>query len=260
MIFMARKRRKTSNLQLVLVVLVVFLAGVLTALQFMEPKEIIQPIQVIKNLTVPPQISEGSRVEMLVPAVDTDGNGVTTRLMVEAKPGTGKVLTNIDILLFWVDTQQSIQVARDVAKNITGIDTDALDITYAIEADNVSLVGGPSAGAALTVATIAALQAKQPDPNAAITGTINPDGTIGKVGSVYEKARAVKRDNVMTLLVPTGEGVEITVRPIEKCIEEPEFTFCETYYKQKKVNIGEALGMEVIEVGNVSEALPYFFE
>ena len=257
---MARRKKQELNNQLVLVIAVVFLAGILTAMQFIETDAVMrQPIEIVKKVAVPDGVGEVSRVEMLVPAVDTNGNGVTTTLSVEAKPGTGKVLTNIDILLFWVDTQQSIQVARDVAENVTGIDTSALDITYAIQADNVNLIGGPSAGAALTVATMGAIRGKQPSSDIAITGTINPNGTIGKVGSVYEKAKAVKRAGASTFLVPAGEGVEVTVLPIEKCIEEPGFVFCETYYKKQEVNIGESLGMQVVEIDHISEIIPYFF-
>ena len=59
-------------------------------------------------------------------AVDQNGKGVSTPLVVEVKPGTGEALTNIDKLLFWTDTQQSIQTAKAVAENITGINASRL--------------------------------------------------------------------------------------------------------------------------------------
>src|SRR3990172_10506972 len=62
------------------------------------------------NLSVKPEIqvfpaSYISQASILLPAVDDQENGLVTPLKVEVKPGTRKVLTNIDKLLFLVDTQ-----------------------------------------------------------------------------------------------------------------------------------------------------------
>src|SRR3989344_6741445 len=98
-------------------------------------------------------------VTMKLPAVNQEGVGVTTILSVEAMPGNGRVLLDIDDLLFWADTEHSMRKARIVAGNVSGINVDDYDIIYNIDA-NASLIGGESAGAALTIATIAALQNK----------------------------------------------------------------------------------------------------
>ena len=66
---------------------------------------------------------------------------------------------------------------------------------------------GPSAGAALTIATIAALKHDSIRSDVVITGTINADGTIGQIGGVLEKAQAAKDIGAKLFLVPVGQGV-----------------------------------------------------
>ncbi len=224
-----------------------------------QPEIIEKPVEKIVEISVPlPTIYSTART--LLPAVDEEGNGVVTPLDVEIKTGTGRTLTNIDKLLFWIDTQQSIQTARNMAEKFTNISTKNFDIIYAITAGNATLVGGPSAGAALTITTIAALQNKTLKSDVMITGTINEDGSIGRVGAVLEKAQAAKDVGATIFLVPEGEGKEVKVIPEEKCDQIPGGIFCETNYKRKEVNIGETIGIKVIEVSKIEDALPYFIE
>ena len=207
-----------------------------------------------------PEPTVGYTVTMPVPAVDSHGNGVAANLVVETKKGSGKTLANIDVLLFWVDTQQSIQTAKDVAEELTGVDTASVDLIYGIDAKNVSLIGGPSAGAALTVATIAVLEGKQPSTDVMITGTVEANRSIGPVGGVMEKAKAAKAAGAKTFLVPPGESVDTLTEPVENCTDETGFRYCEKSYKRRTVNIGEEVGLDVFEVSDISGALPYFFQ
>lgn len=198
-----------------------------------------------------------SHIELNLVAVDQNGNGVSTPLIVEAKPGNGKALTNVDKLLFWIDTQYSIQVAKAVAENVTKINASNYDLIYSIET-NATIIGGPSAGAALTIATIAALKNEKIRNDVVITGTIEEDGTIGEVGGILEKAKAAKEIGANLFLVPKGQGEQTFLKPEESCIRRANFIFCETVYKQVTVNIGKDVGIAVIEVSNVEEAYKYF--
>ena len=63
-----------------------------------------------------------------VPAIDNSGKGVTTLLKVQARSGDGKVLADINQILFWVDTQNSIRVARSVAQNFTDVNMSTIDL------------------------------------------------------------------------------------------------------------------------------------
>ena len=248
--------RKNRNLNYPAFVAILFI-GILIGFSIgFVPREIeTTPITNLTPTVKPPTFSEA---ETYLPAVDREGNGVITTLRVEARPGTGKVLTNIDKLLFWVDTQYSIQTAKSVAENVTGIDTNEYDLTYTIESEEATLIGGPSAGASLAVATVAALQDKSLKKDVVMTGTVNPDGTIGQVGGVLEKAKAAKDIGAELFLVPEGESEQTLLKPEEKCVRRASFIFCETTYEEITINIGENVGISVIEVETISDALKYF--
>jgi uncharacterized protein len=202
-------------------------------------------------------ITQERFVKIYVPAVDSEGKGVATVLKVGIKPGSGKVLVDINNILFWLDTQQSIQTAKKVAQEITKADLSKFDLIYSLDI-NATVVEGPSAGAAISIATIAAIEGKDLNNKVMITGTINPDGSIGAVGGIIPKAQVAKEVGVNTFLVPSGQGTQVTYIPEEKCEQIGYFTFCTTTYKKKVESVGKSVGIEVVEVRNIREAMKYF--
>src|SRR3989304_5318984 len=54
-------------------------------------------------------------------------------------------------------------------------------------------IDGPSAGALMTVAVFSSLLGDEIKKDVAMTGTINPDGTIGPVGGIPQKIEVVKK-------------------------------------------------------------------
>ena len=204
----------------------------------------------------------GGRAEITVPAVDSKGKGVLGKFEVQVVPGEGKTLANIDNLLYFVDTQFSIQTAKAVAANVTGIDISGYNLVYGIEAESgePSVVEGPSAGAALTIATIAALENKTLDPEVAITGTINPDGTIGRVGGIKSKLGAVGELGVKVFLVPQGQGMKPSFKVGKECENVGGVKFCRTEYRPQQSLFTSESGVIVREVPNISEALKYFLQ
>ncbi len=193
---------------------------------------------------------------MLLPAVDDRGNGLVTNLTVEVSRGSGRSLVDIRSLLFWVDTQNSIRTAGDVAAKTANVRLSSYDIVYSI-ATNASVVEGPSAGAALTIATIAALKNKKLRNDVMITGTINPDGSIGEIGDVFSKAQAAKTADVKTLLVPTGQSIEIKTGYEKTCKNYFVSKVCTSTWQTKSLNISELAGINVVEVGTITDAVPY---
>lgn len=203
--------------------------------------------------------SNASYVSITIPAVDEDGNGLTTVLTVQIIPGEGRVLANIDKMLFWTDTQNSIRTSSRVASNITGKNLSNYDIIYTI-LTNATSVEGPSAGTALTVATIAALEGKTIDQAVFITGAINHDGTIGPVGEILPKANAAKEAGARLLLVPLMQSQEITYENRKYCEQIGPAQICTTEKVPRKINISEEVGIEIVEVADIQEALKYFFQ
>jgi len=204
-------------------------------------------------------IGNATIVSMNVPAVNNESKGVSTNLVVEAMPGSGRVLVDIDNLLFWADTQQSIRIARIVAADISGVNVSNYDLIYNIYA-NASTIGGPSAGCALTIATIAALENKSLRNDVMITGSINHDGSIGPVESILAKAQVAKEANVSVLLVPLLQSREVIYEIKEHCEKFGTNDLCTSEQIPKRVNVSEETGVQVIEVGSIQEAMKYFFE
>ncbi len=197
--------------------------------------------------------------EIMVPAVDSNGEGVPVSIEVTIIPGgSGKTLTSIDNLFFWVDTQNSIRTAREVAQELTGLDLSTHDIIYQVNAD-AGIIEGPSAGAALTVATVSALENWDANPEVTITGTIQADGTIGRVGGILEKAAAAEQAGAETFLIPES-GISFNqVFKYERqstCAHTGGFEICETEYVRKDPPGTE--GLEIIEVSHISQALEHF--
>ncbi|MBD3312741.1 hypothetical protein GF352_04795 [archaeon] len=164
----------------------------------------------------------------LVGVMETpDGfEGVLANLTVSMAPGSGKVWVDT-MPLTKVETQVSARMARDVACELLSVNCSSIDFYYLMRSDYI-MVGGPSAGAPMAVCTMALLLNKSLDPGVVMTGTINPDGSVGPVGSIDAKARALTGYD--TLLVPEGSFF----------------------------NESDVYGVELVNVADVLEAFSYY--
>ncbi|MFP4117135.1 MAG: S16 family serine protease [Candidatus Aenigmatarchaeota archaeon] len=205
------------------------------------------------NLTVEP-LPEG--VETQIVGTTEDNEGVVSSAWVRADPGVGKILVDIENLFFWVDIQNSIRAASTYAKEYLETEEE-YDLTYTVDLD-ASIIGGPSAGGALTVATLAALENSTIREDVVMTGTVEPDGRIGKVGGIVPKAEAADREGFEKFLVPEGQSVQVTYTREESCRSVRNIEICRTEYEEERVNVSEEVDIEVVEVKNIEEALDYF--
>ncbi len=89
----------------------------------------------------------------------------------------------------------SIEEACYIAVWILGEDLYSYDYDVYImpELPNATSLMGPSLSLAVTLATLAELLGLKPRSDAMVTGMINPDGSVGFVGFVKEKAEAAER-------------------------------------------------------------------
>ncbi|MBI2084071.1 MAG: hypothetical protein HYT70_00430 [Candidatus Aenigmarchaeota archaeon] len=243
------KRKDRTGIVFVVVVSLFLMLTFLSSTQQQTSSEVVEPAKTTSLNTA----------TINLPAVDNEGNGVIATLKVQAIPGEGRILTNVDNILFWVDTQYSIRIAEMVAENLTNKDLSDIDLIYTIDT-NASLIEGQSAGAAITIATVAVIENKTIPNDVMITGTINLDSTIGPVGSILAKAKASKDVGATTFLVPKGQGTQTTYKPEKTCEKIGPVTFCQTEYKAEKVDISKDAELEVIEVATIQDALPYFIK
>jgi predicted S18 family serine protease len=201
--------------------------------------------------------NDNSMTTIRVPAVDKDGKGVIAKLTVDAKPGIGMTLVDINQILFWADTQDSIRTAKFVAQSVSDIDLSKYDIIYSIQA-NASAIEGPSAGAGMAIATILEVENKSFDKNVTITGTINEKGEIGKVSGIVAKAEAAEAAGMNLLIVPTGQKTYTEYSQEKSCEDYLVTKICRSVTKTEDVDVGKKVGIRVVEASNVQEALKYF--
>ncbi len=159
-------------------------------------------------------LEEGSRPfnfrSLKLPAVGTGGEGSLADLSVYVARGSGKVYVRIDDAenpILNPDTQESVKLAVEVARQVSNRNTSNVNIFYDIESPTI-VVGGRSATAALAIATISLLRNESLRPDALITATIEPDekGTLGKVNGIEPKANAVRLAGYSTLVIARGSA------------------------------------------------------
>ena len=237
----------------------VFLIGMLVAL-------LIFPSFVVENNLTGAVIQESTvfrtnsikGVSTDIAAVSSlDNSGVLGKLTVEITYGNGKVLINTNPFLE-PDLQYSATIAADVAQKIAIERLKDKNIIYNFDiAANV--LGGGSAGAAMSIATISALLGKELKDNVVITGTIREDGVIGPVGGLIEKAQAVAENEKKIFLIPKGQGILNYYEKEIRQVKRGNFTISRTYYVPKRFDLKkygkEELGIEVIEVETIYEVM-----
>ncbi|MBN1923509.1 MAG: hypothetical protein JW791_01980 [Nanoarchaeota archaeon] len=163
--------------------------------------------------------------------VGEEFEGVIATLNVEVMEGSNHVYMDT-LPLTEIDTQASARLAREVACETMSVDCSDKDFFYTVRGE-FPMIGGPSAGAAMTVLSMAELSGAIINSNVAMTGTVNPDGSVGNIGGLLEKAVAASKYGITTFLVPQGQLAEVSDYEFEN-------------------------GMRVFEVSTVREAYGYF--
>ncbi len=132
----------------------------------------------------------------------------------------------------WTASSWSAAVAAVIA---TGTDPRRLKLSYDVSGS----IDGPSAGGLLTVATTAAINNKVLRPDATMTGTIAPDGSIGPVLGVPNKLVAAKAAGFKVVAIPASLTQAKDLR---------------TNQMVNTVALGRSLGIRVVPVASVQHA------
>lgn len=142
---------------------------------------------------------------------ESSGRGEVVEFKVTLRNGGGGTFVNVTKVILSRETQESILKALRVAQKVTGASIQDYDVfVWFINPKKEELViVGSSAGAAICVAMIAAIQDKDIAQDVLITGTIEEDGSIGRVGEVAKKAEAALEYGAREFLVPKGQKVRI---------------------------------------------------
>ena len=168
----------------------------------------------------------------------TEGMAHTTTITVRrnTEPGLRVAFFNSEVEGIGSDWRASGWTAITLSSLLLGINPEYVEFTLD---PGLGWISGPSAGGLTTIGVLAALLGDTVREDAAMTGTINPDGTIGPVGCIPHKIEGAAALGKTLVLVPASQ---------------------ETDYDdnlQQEVNLVEAgnkLGVEVRHVANVFEA------
>ncbi|MFZ8855267.1 MAG: S16 family serine protease, partial [Thermofilaceae archaeon] len=140
---------------------------------------------------------------IIAPAVyqtDSGYAGSVTNITVLVTEGWGDVYIST-YSLTQEDFQGAAMAAARVVSKLLNVDFSRYNFYFKVKSDSV-IVGGPSAGVAMAVAVYSALTGIPVNRSVAVTGMISPDGSVGPVGGVYEKAQAVAQYGAKVFLVP----------------------------------------------------------
>lgn len=208
-------------------------------------------------------LSSGTHIATApIVAVSGDGHGVMGTVRVRIEPGSGRTLLDTSPFIE-TDAQQSAKLARRIAAAYTNVSLADRDVSYSF---NISgdVLGGPSAGAAMTVATIAAITGRQVRSDAAITGTIEPDGTIGQVGGVLSKAYTAGQQGNSVFIVPQGQEQMLYYEEVIQENRVGQLVFQDLTYVPQRVSIDELtqrqFDMRTREAARITEAAQMMLE
>ena len=206
-------------------------------------------------------------VTVYAPAVASTSEGyvgvISTITVTIQNKGSGRVF--VDTLpLTQVDMQGSARLAVKVACAIvqndenSEVDPSSFDYFFVVRTD-APIIGGPSAGAIMTAATVALLQNWSLDKNTVMTGMINPDGSIGPIGGIPQKIDAAYSVGAKRFLIPQGQGTYTEMVTTtesnngwSRTITKPVVKTVEEYV------IEQGYEIEVVEVGDIYQVLENF--
>ncbi len=262
-----RKRAKIGHLALVGAFLIGLLCGYGLSMIPLEGKTALSEEELLEWAG-----PTGRVINILAVASGSQPLGVVCTLAVKVAPGHGGLYMDIDPTLVGFDFQEASRVAARVAAKKVGLEVaedgvgiKGVDIFFRVAGPGkeitVEAIDGPSAGAATTIALIAALENRQIKPDVVITGTIQPDGTIGQVGGVFYKAEAAAAHGAKLMLVPKGQSKVVMYEQVTRRIG----WFTWTTYVPEVVDLNEwsenqGWGLEIREVENIDEVMELMLE
>lgn len=237
--------------------LIVFLIGLVAAFALLQYYPQVQNAAGLTNLET--SLTLTASAPILAVRADTN-EGVIGTVNVEIAPGKGRILVNTNPFVE-PDTQQSAETAAGIASKLSGVSLNDRDVIITFDSGS-NLVGGPSAGAAMTLALYSALENKTIKQDIAITGTIETSGKIGWIGGILQKMEAAAKIGKRLFLVPKGQEVLSYYEPQQTREQRGSLTIIRTTYVAKQINLNQyaqdqQLNIRVQPVANITEAIPY---
>jgi len=167
--------------------------------------------------------------------------GVATEAIVSLSRGEGAVYISVEPMS-QIDMQASLNIAYLIASHVSKVNISKYNVYVRVVSDT-PIIGGPSASGFLTVAITSLLLNQTLRRDTVMTGMIMPDGLIGPVGGIPEKLLAARSVGAKVMLIPAGQRYS---------------TDLNTGQKVDVVSKGAELGIKIVEVANIYDALRNF--
>lgn len=117
--------------------------------------------------------------------------------------------------------------------------TDHLITEHTFLVQSGTHIGGPSAGMLMTATMVALIRGDEVRSDATMTGTINPDGSIGPVGGITHKLSGAHASGIKSFGFPVGQRLSPNGKT--KTLDD-------------LIKKAEDLGMEAVEVKDIYDA------
>ncbi|WP_054842461.1 S16 family serine protease [Vulcanisaeta distributa] len=178
-------------------------------------------------------------------AVSSNDSGAVINITITAmRPGSGYVYVASSPLPTAESGTflSSSQIAALVATYLANQPFNKYDFLINVEPTTLE-IGGPSASGYMTVAMWALITNHTLNPDVVMTGMILPDGSIGPpVGGLPAKIKAAAQEGYEVVLIPYGQQIYQT----------------STGQVINLISYGRSLGIDVIPVMSVRQAIYYF--
>jgi PDZ domain-containing secreted protein len=163
-----------------------------------------------KQLELTQQSAKRVKISHYSLAVINNERGIVFPIEVEIiNSGTGAISVDVSNAMYEDAFQSAVRTAAVVASEHTGESISDKDIIVRIISDQpdtrLATIDGSSAGALIAGMIVAGLSDGRVNYKVLITVTINPNGTVGKVGSLEEKNEAALDFGANVLLVPESQ-------------------------------------------------------
>ena len=139
------------------------------------------------------------KTQLQLPA-KTDESGVMGELNLRLMPDSNDILIKTNPFLE-PDVQYAVKKAVAYSESRQSSYKFDKDFVFNFSSTGALFIGGGSAGAAAAILTITVLEDRKLKTDTAITGSINEDGTIGEVGGILEKTKAVSEAGYKNFLI-----------------------------------------------------------
>ena len=185
--------------------------------------------------------------------------GVVMEAEVDLVEGDGRVLVNT-VPMIGIDIQSSVRTAVLVVEELSGVSFSKTDVILTIRSvQEADVVDGGSAGAAITIALLAAVNNQALVEGIYMTGTIKSDKTVGEIGGTAYKALAVAEQGAEKFLVPKGQNTILVYQPKTVNFFGRSITTYERLYMDLEEYLAEqGYLIDIVEVESIEQAYEIF--